>query len=696
MKWVALLLVFLALPVLMTFSQSHAAIESSSEWVTYLDGDRLERARQAVTTIETRVDVWSAEKLERTEQLQQLYVLARRETWSEQAYRQRLESAGFPPATGGAPGDALSSIRAALETLGEVLEEQPPIAGSFSSREAERWLVGVAAVLGVQVDEVHDLLGLVQSQGQNASAAAAGAFLTSIDLPEPAGFGDALVQDQLSQVAEHWWLLFLCAPDDDARAEMLFDLEAAARSVSAEVSGRAADLGGEHRATAAQVRRLTAVIGAALPAVGARTVVALSSSDSPTPEETPFGSLLAELHGANREDLVVAATVDSVTYFTIAVTERLLNALSDRQALVLGRVAGLGIGDVRMIAGRLHRVRLDLGEAAYLSAEAAARAAADRYRRSDAYQDQEALLRAHKEDGRRYLSGLEPWITGGRTREGDSYRWALLSVLSNRYAQHLLLTNPALADAQRLAGEFATGIYDGTVERLADDLAERFQRDAAIDVADSFDRGYRLVPERAGTGSDAGSEETSEDGSELELIYLAFVAEAQGDGIGDGLVAHSPGSELSAASDWAHTHGLHVSISDPDAPPLGEAVLTWFTLANNAQNEVQGFGHAIRGLSALASGIDYLVEPALRDSGGPAVQLYAPRLDVARDYLAAARRFEASPGETIAVLHGLYPEAEDIAALIGTLERSVEALRNRLAEVEAADRRLIDVASGAR
>ncbi len=669
-----LLLLLLSFPVLMVSGQSIA-------WIDYLNGDSFDRARLAATTVEIQIEAWLVAKLERMEQLQMLYVSARREA----------------RAGGGAGSDeveSLASIRAALDSLGAVLRDQPPNAGSFSSREAIRWLTEVAAVLGAQVDEVADLVGLVQSQGQNASDAAAEAFLTSIDLPAPAGFGDASVQDQLIQVAEHWWILFLCAPDDNARAQMLSGLHVATRSFSAEASARAADLAREYRSSAVQVEHLKQVIADALPTLGARTVVALSTGGSPAPEGESFSLLLTEMHGMSREDLFIAATVDAATRFTIEVTERLLSALSDRQALELGRVAGLGIGDVRMIAGHLYRVRLDLAETARISAEDAARTAADWYRRSDVYQDQTELLLAHRADAQGYVSGLEPWVTGGQSRAGDSYRWALLSVLSNRYAQHLLLTSPTPTDVQRLVGEFVSGLYEGMAQRLPDALAERLQRDAAIDVADSYDRGYRLSLD----SGRARFEDGSEDGSELELIYRSFVREAQGHGSTNEIFASSSGSEPSIASDWAHTHGLHVSASDPDARtlPLHEAALIWFTLANNAQNEMQGFAHAIRGVLSLASAIDYLVEPALRDSGDPAVQLYDPRLAVARDYLAIARGFEVTPGETIAVLYRLYPEAKEIAVLIGELDRSVEALGNRLAEVEAADRRLIQFASGAR
>ncbi len=690
MKRHVLLFVLFVLPVLAVFSQSPA-------WIGYLNGNSFDRARLAVATVQIQTEVWLVAKSERTEQLQTLYVSVRRESWSEQEYLRCLEDAGFAPVAGGTDSDeaeALASIRAALDNLGEVLKGQPPNTGSFSSREAVRWLTEVAAVLGVQMNRVADLVELVQSQGQNASNGAAGAFLTSIDLPMPAGFGDVSVQDQLIQVAEHWWLLFLCASDDNARAQMLSGLHVATRSFSAEVSARAADLARAYRSTAVQVGHLKRVVAAALPTVGARTVVDLSSGDAPAPEREPFGLLLTEMYETSREDLFIAATVDAATRFTIEVTERLLAALSDRQALELGRVAGLGIGDVRMIAGRLYRVRLDLAETARISAEDAGRTAADRYRRSDVYQDQAGLLLAHKADAQSYLSGLEPWVTGGRSCAGDSYRWALLSVLSNRYAQHLLLTSPVSTDAQRLVGEFASDLYEGMAQRLPDALAERFRRDAATEVADSYDRCYRLSP-----GDDqARSEAGSEDGSELESIYRAFVGEAQGDGSINEIFSPSSVSEPSIASDWAHTHGLHVSISDPDAQtlPLREAALRWFILANKAQNEMQGFAHAIRGVLSLGSAIEHLVQPALRDSGSPAVQLYDPRLAVACDYLAAARGFEVSPGETIAVLHGLYPGAEDIAALIGELDRSAEALSNRLGEVETADRRLIQFTSGAR
>ncbi|MEE8441611.1 MAG: hypothetical protein V3S41_07815 [Spirochaetia bacterium] len=178
MKRLVLRLALWAFPVLITFGQSFP-------WINYLNGNRFDRARQAVATVETDIDAWLTAKLERGEQLQTLYLSARRGSWSEEEYGSRLETAGFDPTADSDEARALSSIQAALEALGAVLRDQPPGAGSFSGREAVRWLGEVAAVLGVQVDEVADLVGLIQSQGQNATAA--GAFVTSIDLPTPSG-----------------------------------------------------------------------------------------------------------------------------------------------------------------------------------------------------------------------------------------------------------------------------------------------------------------------------------------------------------------------------------------------------------------------------------------------------------------------------------------------------------------------------
>jgi len=681
--------------VLAASGQSPALGGELSTWVNYLDGSALDGARQAVTTVETGVEAWLAAKIERTGQLQTLYVSARRESWSEAEYRRRLEAAGFATAADAAESgeaQALAAIQAALGTLGTALKEQPPNAGSISARDAVRWLRAAGEILGARMDAASDLIGVVQSQGQNASNAAAEAFLTSIDLPMPAGFGDASVQDQLFQVAEHWWLLFLAATDDDERAQMISRLGAATRSFPAEVSARATDLAGQYRAAAVQVRRLKQVVAAALPSVGARTVVALGTPGSAAPGKESLGLLLTELQGASREHLFMAATADAATHFTIGVTERMLVALSDRQAFEVGRVAGLGIGDLRMIAGRLYRVRLDLAETDLGAAADAAGVAADRYRRSDLYQDQALLLRAHTEDARSYLAGLDLWVSGGQSRSGESYRWALLSVISNRYAHHLLLTDPARPEAQRLVGEFASDLYEGTVQRLPDGVAERLQRDSTIEVADSFDRGYRLEPLEAIDES----EDEYDVGAELESIYRSFVSEAQGDGGINEIFGSSPGSVPSMASDWAHTHGFHVSVSGPNARPLRDAALVWFNLANNADNDLRGFAHAIRGVLALASAMESLLQPALRGSGEPAVQIYAPRLALARDHLATAQRFEVSPGETLAVLHGLYPEAGEIEALIGEMERSVETLGDRLADVEAADRRIIQTASGER
>ncbi len=160
-----------------------------------------------------------------------------------------------------------------------------------------------------------------------------------------------------------------------------------------------------------------------------------------------------------------------------------------------------------------------------------------------------------------------------------------------------------------MVGAFVSDLYEGTLHRLPDALVERLQRDAAIDGAGSYDPGYRPA-----------LESESEYRSELEWIYRSFVGEAQGDGSTNEIFAPSSQSEPSLASAWAQTHGLHVSLSDPDASVLRlpEVVLVWFNLANSAQNEMQSFAHAVRGVLSLALGIEYLTEPPADASAGAA------------------------------------------------------------------------------
>lgn len=659
----------------------------NSRWYGYLEGAARERVRDAILAVDTGIVAWQQNQREILGQLESLYVAARRESWSEQRYAAELERIVPDP-------DLNEVLPDALATLSDTLREEPPPVGSIWRSRAEEWLARVAAVRGVVTGEVDALIGEIPSATEDTGPVAVTGFRAALGVPIPSGFDDAAPGDQITAMSRNWKLLFLCSPDDAASTRLLAALADGVRAVSPTLGSEAENLTISHRERSARVGSLGGYALAALPAIGAHPIVDLTTGESPVSGEGVFARFLAALTEASRSDLAIAGSRDARVRFALETTERLLAALSDRQAARIGGIAGVGIGGARSVAARLYRVRLDMSDSAYETALAGSTRAMSEFAQTPDSSDEAELLAAYVTDGESYVADLEPWLSGGEPRTGDSYLWAILSILGNRAAQRLILTDPERADAQRTVGLFTADLYDRTFERLPEELRRRLVRDPTYDSVRSFDRTYLLEP------GDGAPE------ADIATVYRTFVAAAQGNGVvRDAFSSSDP--DLSTVSDVAHTYGLHVEPLTPDErDPVG-ALAVWFTLSASADNDIRGFGHAERGVLTLAEVVERRISRALASAGSPALRWYDSRLEILRGLLSGVPGFSITPGAVRAAIRGLYGD-EPVAApgapfavsseteFIAEVMESVVDLETRLAEVEGADLRVLRVAQGVR
>jgi hypothetical protein len=641
----------------------------SPEWTAYLSPEVRTVAREAVISVVQSLDAWDESGRRYDRELRDLYVAARRERWSSSEYRRRLQevrdrSPDFSALAGNSERLGLS-----LGTLRAILAEEPPALGTREFRAADTWLRAVSRRQGARIVAVEILLEDVAGVSQTVSDEAVRAVIADLAFPLPETYSTASPPDQLAQAMGTWWLAFLCRSRDEERADAADRLAAHLQRISPELESQAVGIAAQYRRSAERRGAISGAIRDSLHVITART------AGGSAPGAAELSGVLTAIADSDRADLLAIATVDRTARFGMEILERLLSSLSDRQRLRLALQTGRGPGDVHHIASRLYLLRLDLVRPAIDGARTAVAEARTEFRRGSNHANELLVLEAYRLEGERYVDGLAPWITGGATRAGDSYTWALMSVLSNRYAQRLILTGPGYEDTQRLVGEFVTRVYREVEARLAD-LGLRIARYTLFDVPDSFDRVY---------DSDAGS---TPGGEAADLVYREFVRATQGD---DFIAQAFAAGEQSVIREWAHTHGLHVTGARgvSVAIVIQDVVQQWFDSANRADNDLQAIGFAVRAVGSLAVAMHRSLDPAVREAGVSSLAVYEPRLFVAQDLLSEDALFDNSPGEVLSGLYALYPGVGDIQALIESIAGDVGTLLDRLADVERADIRVL-------
>lgn len=667
-----------------------------SDWSGYLSGEERRVVRQAISTVDAALPALSA-ALERQYDLYiSRHITARRDGLGPSGYRELLEPETVRP--GASPEEIRGVVRDSLSAIHDQLRRSAPVAGTSGYWTAEAWLRDVDDELRVPVEPVMDLLQRIQQVGQGAPEASLASFEDALGLPLPDSAVSAAGQDRLFYLAGHWRLLYLSAPGDEERLVLLSQLSAAARSLSFEARDQVDRWSETLRRESAFMEETATRSREALPVL---TAAAFAEPGELSPGDRDIlESLIDGMAQAGREELVRAAGRTAAVRFAVDVSERLLLALTDRRLHELAITLGMTRAELQATAFRLYRVRLDLYGREFDRARSAAETSMERYRQTGNFADERDMLRMFRNEGTAHVTGLEPWVSGERSRTGDSYRWALLSVLSNRYAQHLILTNPDYADAQRLVGGFVAGLYDGAIARLAPGVSRVLRRATEAEAADAFDRVYVLpLPEAALTRQESTEPQATDAAAvaaaAVEPLYLAFAVEAQGDQVSELFTSASP-SGITIAAEWAHDHGLHVAVVPSEAPGelLENTVLSWFDLAAAADNDMQSFSDELRGVLALITLLEQRISPELQSAGSPALRLYSPRLAAVARSVERVPRFEQTPGETLAALFAVYPEAEDLRALVRAVGRSITRVADRLADVDSADRRAIQFQTG--
>jgi hypothetical protein len=668
-RWVTTILLLLLLPFF--------AVAQAADWSGYLAGDERARADAAVTALDAGLASERAAFAAVYDRLEDAYVSARREELGPAEYAGALTASGLT-------GDnaelaaARSEIRGALEEIQRILRSSPPVAGGRHEARLREWLYSVNDTLAVPLEQSLLNLADLRTLAERVSPEAITSFVETLDLPPSGNQVDALanaaVQDRFLLAIDNWQLLFLAAPDDDVRAAELLRLSRAARAVDAQA--------GREFAAAAAAFRAALLLREGAHQIAAEALTFLTASSVSRPDRlvdegrTALSALLELLATVETGDLERIAREDPVFAFTLDATGSLLPALSDRGLFALGDVTGKDFTTIRLAVARVARVRHAIAGREYAAAAGAAAEAVSRFQSTADFEIENELLFAYRAEGASYVTGLDPWVTGGEARTGDSYRWALLSVLSNRYAQFLLLTNPEYAEAQRLTGGFASRLFDRMIESLPPEIRGSLTRLGAVEGTSTYDRVYRLPTDSTG----------------LESVYEAFAAEAQGtEDVGD-LFSSAYPSGVTIASEWAHIHGVHVTTAGPDAIAdlAADLIASWFDYASVTDNDFQMFVHEYRGVLAAWTVIDRLTAPYMQDAAVSSLVLYAPRLAAGADAIRAVTEFALTPGEALSALFAVYPDADSVGELAAQIGNEIAGLVDRLADVEIADRRMIE------
>ncbi len=614
------------------------------EWSSYLPEETRARLSAAVAVIERTHEEASRARRDREGLLEELYAIAREEALGHEEYADMLREHGVgEPALAGAE-------REARETIAIVFRDEPPLPGTPPAAAAGVWLRSLAARELFPVDELEALVRSVESGYLfEATAGDARDLLESIAAVAGAPYDppDGLSDRDRAGERLALWALEVLAAEPYERVTLL-------RRFGQELVGvrDAADaLARDYADALALCERL--IPGVEVIAAVSPHLFADPDRDPPTRDALrALGEFLVSLTECD-----AAASEPSVELtFLVDTTQALLLHASDLQRYRLAVAMGVNRSSLESILLRLYQIRADRAvlppELATLRAQTPAPG---------------GEFRRFLSDGRSLIEAAQPWVDGERSRSGDSFRWAMLPIVSHPYAQYLLATDPALESTALMVSTFVSRTHSAAIRRADPSVASL----VAVSTGDGvlpYHRVYRVPGEAAAAA-----------------LYETYAAEAQGvEELSRGF-RRPYAAGLTMAGYWSYLHGLQLLPDPPSDHPEQEVraqVGPWIALAEAADTPIEGLSLLVRGLVSLRRVVLHELAGA-----GPALTPTAPRLSIALTLLDQHARFEADPVEVFELLAALYEVApgEEVTNRIAL---EVARVAVRLSN-EAADRAVL-------
>ncbi len=653
-----------AIVVLLTLL-SPAAGAQSSAWTSFLHGEARDELDQAVQLIEAE---WTAAPIARNalyEAIEERYVLARSENLGLDDYAELLDEILPEP---GAEGDDSSVDVSPRRQIARILSEEIPLPGTRSFASARDWLAALARREGFPVGEFDSLLRLAEDQVlATLSTLEARQFSEALSVPVANLPDDLSADDSVRQRFAMWELLVLGA-EDVGRARLLRDVERAMIDVSL---AEARDIAGELREIRIE-REQVMDLHARFPV--APDVFALVSAStvgdarrlSESTAILELSTLLVALTRADSRASVDVYQGRGDAAFLVDTLQSLLASASDLQRFAVARAMGISRAELDHAAARLYRIRSETARLPDSQGDPSA-----------ATGPPDSAFSLFLQAGAEHVADARPWAVGDRSRSGDSYRWAMLPIVSHPYSQYMIATLPELSDTRVMVEDFISGVYERTVRSLD------VESDAISAVV--LGDGIQPLSRVYGSSSSAAAAE----------LYESFAAVAQGveELSPDFLVPYTAG--LTLAGYWSHMHGLHVAvIADETTDREGIARLVrarvdgWFALARSVDTEQEELSLTLRGLLALRRVLHDELLLVVSSAGIPSLAVYEPRLPAVLSLLDEVAGFTADPLVIRSKLAELY-EAPEGDATNDLIAADLARLLTRLRDVEIADRRVL-------
>jgi hypothetical protein len=666
---------------------------SRTDWTRYLSGAEGRQLRSAVEAIAMLADESRVAASDRYTGLEALYVRAREEALSVEEYAAELQTLGM--------GSAEAPERVLLEEMTQHLQLieaaiilTPPIPGTVDYAHATLWLTAVNEARGEPLGSLPEYIEVLRSVLIDAPESVARDYLSGLAI-DTAFLPEAVLANEAAAIAvQVWWLRFLSATDTQ-RDDMLRSHLELIEDVDGEIAQD-----GRSVVSALLAERRQRAAATPSPRVGS----AVSAFSFSSPDELPGATAIAFRIWATRlrqfspDELTDVANHDLDCRFVIDMLEHLLRHSSDLALYELGVAVDLSVPDLRRL--RNLAIYVDsVAEPGDGSPSPGSETLA-----TEPPEDRSAALEDMMDEGRTYLRSAARWADSDEARSGDAFRWSMLPVLNNPYAQYLLVTDDRYAATLGLVQAFVTETYQDATVRAERSPVPVFEFVTGIHSSDPavlpFDRVYRIRDNLVGA----------------ERLYAAFAAAGQGaEELPAGFEQRYEGS-ITVAGWWSHSYGLHVvpSLDGADgeealAGVSAEAIierlraysLDWFTLARVADTEPELLVYLYRGIAAVASVVDGVVNPLLVAGGVVDPGNVAPVLARCRELFAMALDFRFAPdwattqlihlagGDSETTERRFVPSASETDEIFQLIAEAVEAAAFRVLQIEAGDREIL-------